>query len=128
MLVDRNPFQPRLSTSPFVFCEIYGYCMTFEETASPVFSETIPLTPECLWYNELQYVSNFNLTVQVTDGYKYNDLEQVYFQPWIIKSFDDYFACHCEVSPQVFQFPLTTSFLWLRKYLGSTHGRTSHTP
>ena len=95
--------------------------MTFEETASPVFSETIPLTPECLWYNELQYVSNFNLTVQVTDGHKYNDLEQVYFQPWIIKSFDDYFACHAEVSPQVFQFPFTTSFLWLR-------GRTSHTP
>ena len=25
----------RLSSSPFVFCEIYGYCMTFEETASP---------------------------------------------------------------------------------------------
>ena len=25
----------RLSPSPFVFCEICGYCMTFEETASP---------------------------------------------------------------------------------------------
>ena len=37
----------RLSPSPFVFCEIYEYCMTFEETVSPVFSETIPLTPEC---------------------------------------------------------------------------------
>ena len=31
----------RLSPSPFVFCEIYEYCMTFEETVSPVFSETI---------------------------------------------------------------------------------------
>ena len=25
----------RLSPSPFVFCEIYEYCMTFEERASP---------------------------------------------------------------------------------------------
>ena len=25
----------RLSPSPFVFCEIYEYCMTFEETVSP---------------------------------------------------------------------------------------------
>ena len=35
----------RLSPSPFVFCVIYGYCMTFGETTSPdksfVFSETI---------------------------------------------------------------------------------------
>ena len=38
-----------------------------------VFSEAIPLTPECLWYNEL--VSNLNF--QVTDGYKYKDLEQI---------------------------------------------------
>ena len=33
-------------TRPFVFCEIYGYCMTFEETASTdkcfVFAEAIP--------------------------------------------------------------------------------------
>ena len=26
----------RLSPSPFVFCVIYGYCMTFGETDSPV--------------------------------------------------------------------------------------------
>ena len=49
--------------SPFVFYVIYGYCMTFGETASPdkslFFSETIPLLlNECLWYNELLQVSN----------------------------------------------------------------------
>ena len=51
--------------------------MTFEETASPDKTETFPLTTECLWYNELLSVSNLNLTIQVTDGYKYKDLEQV---------------------------------------------------
>ena len=69
-----------VSASPFVFCVIFGYCMTFEETASPdkslFFRDYISLTPECLWYNELLLVSNLN--VQVIDGYKYKDLEQVY--------------------------------------------------
>ena len=32
----RYHLRPRLSpVSPFVLCEIYVYCMTFEETASP---------------------------------------------------------------------------------------------
>ena len=47
------------------------------EIASPVSSDTIQLTPECLWYYDLLSVSNVNSTVQVTDGYKYKDLEQV---------------------------------------------------
>ena len=41
---------------PGVMCVIYGYCMTFPETASLAFwgfPQTINLTPECLWYNEL---------------------------------------------------------------------------
>ena len=42
-----------------------------------IFSETFPLTTEYLWYNELLEVSNLNLTIQVTHGYKYKDLEQV---------------------------------------------------
>ena len=32
----------RLSLSPFVFCEIYEYCMTFEETVSPCFFRDYP--------------------------------------------------------------------------------------
>ena len=28
-------YQNRVSPSPLVFCEIYEYCMTFEETVSP---------------------------------------------------------------------------------------------
>ena len=54
----------RLSPYPFVFCVIYGYCMTFGETESNAFSETMSLVPECLWYNK-----HLNLNVQVTDGY-----------------------------------------------------------
>ena len=53
--------QGRLSQSPFVVCVVYGYCMTFGETASPG-KRTVctPLSPECLWYNELLYVSSLH--------------------------------------------------------------------
>ena len=32
---DSSKVCSRLSPSPFVCCEIYEYCMTFEETVSP---------------------------------------------------------------------------------------------
>ena len=35
MVVQGVRAPPRLSESPFVYCEIYEYCMTFEEPASP---------------------------------------------------------------------------------------------
>ena len=66
----------RLSLISFVFCVIYGSYITFGETTS-LHKEPIPHTIDCLWYNELMKVSNLNLTVLVTDGYKYKDLEQV---------------------------------------------------
>ena len=42
-----------------------------------IFFRDYPHIPECLWYNEFVYVSSLNLTVLVTDGYKYKDSEQV---------------------------------------------------
>ena len=55
-----------LSPGPFVFCVIYGYCMTFDETASPdKFA--------CGIMNS----GKFPIKVQVTDVYKYQDVEQV---------------------------------------------------
>ena len=49
--------------------------MIFGEIASPVFSETAPLLKNpCGIMNTCK----FRIKVQVTDGYKYKDLEQVY--------------------------------------------------
>ena len=67
----------RLSPGPFVFCVIYGYCMTFGETAKPdIFRDYSPPPP--LLLKKACGIMNsckFPIKVQVTDGYK--DLEQV---------------------------------------------------
>ena len=50
--------------------------MTFGETTSPdkIFRDYLPYSRILVVYNELLSVSNLNLTVLVTDGYKYKDL------------------------------------------------------